>query len=477
MRLGKDSPVPQRLGVLMVLAMVLGCDVTVTPPAEMATIGVSPRNVLMRSFARNPDAVSETVDVFNNGEFGSLQGIQATITSGNASGWLTVGGFADGKIPLEASAAALVEGTYTATVELTLSSATNSPRTFTVEFVVGEGPVLTFTSDTVQFHNTPNDAGDRFTKTMAIANRGGGRLSRLSIGTITYHPDDPLKDWLAVTVTENADSVILEFVATYVNRTDCRPFPRPLSRLADRLCSAEVPVLSTVAANSPQVVTVLLTFDNEPTVFLSPKGVNFVAAEGGASPSSQDVELSATGVLDDPPLTSYQLGAPLDALGNTVDWLSTSVVDSTVTLTADPTGLLQGSYEAGVEVTHPQVLSRGSLVDVQPDTIRVTLTVEPPPRVPPFIIVSSDNVSVSTTTTATITITNGGDDVLTGLTVSSDVAWLLAFLDSNSATSTIPATLSVSAHPTNTPPAGSTGQLTIEADGAAPVTVQVTFTG
>jgi hypothetical protein len=56
----------------MALAMLLACDVSVTPPAEMATIGVSPRNVLMRSFARNPDAISETVDVFNNSEFGSL---------------------------------------------------------------------------------------------------------------------------------------------------------------------------------------------------------------------------------------------------------------------------------------------------------------------------------------------------------------------------------------------------------------------
>jgi hypothetical protein len=137
--------------------------------------------------------------------------------------------------------------------------------------------VLAFTSDTVQFHNTPNDAGDQFTKTMAVANEGGGRLSRLAIGTITYHPDDPLKDWLSVSVVESADSVILEFLATYVNRTDCRPFPRPLSRLADRLCSAEFPVISAVAANSPQVVTVLLTFDNEPTIFLSPKGMNFVA--------------------------------------------------------------------------------------------------------------------------------------------------------------------------------------------------------
>jgi hypothetical protein len=358
-----------------------------------------------------------------------------------------------------------------------LSSATNSPRAFTVDFFVGDGPVLAFTSDTVQFHNTPNDAGDQFTKTMAVANEGGGRLSRLAIGTITYHPDDPLKDWLSVSVVESADSVILEFLATYVNRTDCRPFPRPLSRLADRLCSAEFPVISAVAANSPQVVTVLLTFDNEPTIFLSPKGVNFVADEGGENPPSQDVELSATGVLDDPPLTNYQVGSPLDPGGNPVNWLSASVVGSTVTLAADPTGLLRGLYDAGVEVTHPQVLSRGSFVDVQPDTIRVTLTVEPPPRVQPFIVLSTDNVTITPTTAAFIEITNGGDGLLTGLTVSSEATWLLAFLDSNSATSTAAATLSVSVHPTNRPATGTTAQLTIEADGAAPVTVQVTFQG
>jgi hypothetical protein len=146
-------------------------------------------------------------------------------------------------------------------------------------------------------------------------------------------------------------------------------------------------------------------------------------------------------------------------------------------LAADPTSLPQGILEAGVEVTHPQVLSQGTLRDVQPDTILVTLTVGPPLPVPPSIMLSSSNVTVSTNSAATIAITNGGDGMLTGLTASADVNWLLAFLDSNSATSTTAATLSVSVHPTNRPAAGATGQLTIEADGAAPVTVQVTFQG
>jgi hypothetical protein len=461
----------------VVVVVLLGCNVGVTPPAEEATISVSPRDVVLVTFARNPEAVQGAVEIFNNSEFGSLQGIQASVTSGNETGWLTVGDFADGKMSLEASAANLDEGAYDATVELTLSNAGNSPRSFTVHFVVGDGPVLVFTSDTVQFHQRPNRPGTQFTKTMALANEGGGRLSGVEIGTITYHPDDPVKDWLEITVVESADSVILNFLATYVVRDDCRFFSGPLARKGRRLCSAEVPIISPVAANSPRVVTALLTFDNEPTIFLSPKGVNFVTFEGGDPAPSQEVALSATGVLDDPPLTSYQLGAPLDDGGNPVNWLSASVVDNTVTLVADPMDMLRGLYNAGIEVTHPQVLSRGSLVDVQPDTIRVTLTVDPPPPVPPSIALSANNVTVSTTSAATIAITNGGDGMLTGLTVSSDVDWLLAFLDSNSATSTTPATLSVSAHPTRHPQAGATGQLTIEADGAAPVTVQVTFQG
>jgi hypothetical protein len=155
----------------VVVVVLLGCNVGVTPPAEEATISVSPRDVVLVTFARNPEAVQGAVEIFNNSEFGSLQGIQANVTSGNETGWLTVGDFADGKMSLEASAANLDEGAYDATVELTLSNAGNSPRSFTVHFVVGDGPVLVFTSDTVQFHQRPDRAGTQFTKTMALANR------------------------------------------------------------------------------------------------------------------------------------------------------------------------------------------------------------------------------------------------------------------------------------------------------------------
>ncbi len=153
-------------------------------------------------------------------------------------------------------------------------------------------------------------------------------------------------------------------------------------------------------------------------------------------------------------------------------WLGASVVDSTVTVAVDQSGLPLGTFEAGIEVTHPPIASGGDPArPVQPDTILVTLLVEPPPPVPPSIELSATNVTISPTRSASVTITNGGDGALDGIRVTSGPDWALAFLSSSSA----PSTLTVSAHPTIRPTAGTTGQISIAGDGVAPVTLSVTF--
>jgi hypothetical protein len=194
-----------------------------------------------------------------------------------------------------------------------------------------------------------------------------------------------------------------------------------------------------------------------------------LAVEGAAAPASQPVALSSTGIVDLPPLTEYQVGTPLDASGRPVGWVSASLVDTTITVSADPTGLAAGVYLAGIEVTHPPVLSNNRERSVLPDTIKVTLTVDPPPPADPEIVVSTESISVSASRSASVTITNGGDGVLDGLRVTGP-DWLLAFLDSNAA----PATLTVALHPSVAPPAGTTsGQITISANQAEDVVVRV----
>jgi hypothetical protein len=456
------------MGLLAVCVGLAACDASVTPPDDRPTIGVSPRNVTLRSAARMPDIVSARVEVFNNSSFGSLDGLQVNVAEGNQEGWLAVSGPNNGVIDLEATASGLDEGSYSASVQLELDNATNSPRSITVTLIAGAGPVFLLSSDTVWFHNLPTDSGRVFVKSLALENSGGGQLSDVAIGTITYDPRDQYQDWLSVNL--RPDTLVLDFTVVYGPRLSCRTDTSVHARLAGHLCSAEFPLTSPVAANSPLTVTVLMEFDNEPTIFLSPKALAFTSVEGSPVQMSQVVNLSYTGIVDLPPLTEYQVGTALDASGGAAGWVTASVIDSTVTVSADPTGLGAGVYAADIEVTHPPVLSR-DIVDrpVLPDTIKVTLTVEPPPPADPVIELSTNSVTVSATRSATVTISNGGDGVLDGLTVSGP-DWLLAFLDSNAA----PATLTVSLHPSIAPPSGTTsGAITISANQAPNVVLTV----
>jgi hypothetical protein len=449
------------------LAWLVACDASVVPPDERAVIGVSPRAITLTAVARTPLVATATVGLFNNSDFGSLGGLQATIAEGDAAAWLTVASISDSTMSLEATAENLSRGIYDAQVMLTLDNASNSPRSVDVTFIVTPGPEILLPSDTVQFHHLPNDPGRVFVKTMTFENGGGGALTGLTVGQITYDPRDTHQDWLSVNLQANPPE--LEFTAVYGLRNECRPDTTPLARRGGVLCSAEFPLTSPVAVNSPKTVTVLLTFDNEPTIFLSPKGLAFTAVEGGASPPSQTAALSGTGIIDNPPLDSYQLGQPLDPIGGVAQWVSTSLQDSTVTVSANPAGLSAGVYLADVEVTHPPVASLGVAHAVLPDTVKLSLTISPPPPIPPAIELSATTITVSSSQVQTVGITNGGDGVLTGLSVSGP-DWLLAFLDSNAA----PASLTVSLHPTIAAPAGvTTGQITITATEAGAVVLNV----
>jgi hypothetical protein len=457
-----------RLPILLsALSCLIACDASVVPPDDRATIGVSPRAITLTTVARTPQVVTATVDLFNNSDFGSLAGLQATIGDAAAAAWLTVTEVSDSSLSLEATAQGLNEGVYDAEVMLALEYATNSPRSIAVTLIATAGPEILLPSDTVQFHHLPGDSGRVFVKTMAFDNGGGGQLTGLTLGPIAYDPRDPYQGWLSVGLT--ADPPTLEFTVVYGFRTDCRPDTSPMSRLAGFLCSAEFQISSPVAGNSPKTVSVFMTFDNEPTIFLSPKGLAFAATEGGPSPASQTAVLSGTGIIDVPPLDSYQLGQPLDLTGAVAQWVSTSLQDSTIRVDVNSAGLSSGIYLADVEVTHPPVLTRGLVRPVLPDTLKLSLTVDPPPPLPPSIELTATSITVSSTRVETVGITNGGDGVLTGLSVSGP-DWLLAFLDSNAA----PASLTVSLHPAISPPSGVTaGELTISAREASSVVLTV----
>jgi hypothetical protein len=221
-----------------------------TVPA--AVIGLAPTAVSFAGTQGGTSPAAQTIAVTNGGG-GALSGLAiGTIGySAGATGWLAAGisgTTAPATVTLTATLGSLVAGTYTATVPVTSSAngVTNSPQTVTVTFTVTAAPpgiVLTPTSRT--FTATAGGSSPA-AQTVAVANGGGGTLSGLAIGTITYGAG--ATGWLAAGIGGTTAPATVTLTAT-------------LGSLVAGTYTATVPVTSSASGvtNSPQTVTVTFT--------------------------------------------------------------------------------------------------------------------------------------------------------------------------------------------------------------------------
>lgn len=164
-----------------------------------------------------------------------------------------------------------------------------------------------------------------------------------------------------------------------------------------------IQVQSATAVNSPQWERISLTVTSPPpTIALNKTSISFVGVTGGSNPASQTFVITNSG------------GSSLNwSLGHTSTWLGlnpTSGVDSaTVTVSANITGLLAGTYSDTIIISDP-------LATNSPQKVAVTLTLG---SNLPFIAVDSavNHVIVKIGTgmpaPRTIYIRNGGVGTLT----------------------------------------------------------------
>ncbi len=217
---------------------------------------------------------SQTVTITNSGG-GTLSGLgTGTITYGaGATGWLQAPGLSgttanpSATLTLQPVTGSLVPGTYTATVPVTASGASNSPQNITVTFTVTAPPPMIALNPTSRSFTATQGAANPASQTVAVTNSGGGTLSGLSIGTVTYGAG--ASGWLQ---TPTLSGTTAPATVTL----------QPLTgSLTPGTYSATVPVLSSVATNSPQNITVNFT-------------VNAVAANPCAFASATPIAVGQT---------------------------------------------------------------------------------------------------------------------------------------------------------------------------------------
>ncbi|HXF48511.1 MAG TPA: fibronectin type III domain-containing protein [Verrucomicrobiae bacterium] len=253
------------------------------------TIAFNPTSVTFTDTIGTSSPAAKTVDVTNGGG-GSLTGLAVgSITYGaGASGWLSAGlsgTSAPTTLTLTASLSGLSAGGYTATVPVTSGVASNSPQTVSVTFqVVDQSPTIAFNPTSVTFTDTIGTANPA-AKIVNVTNGGGGSLTGLTVGTISYGAG--ASEWLTAVLSGTTAPTTLTLMSN-------------LSGLSAGSYTATVPVTSGVASNSPQMISVSFKVETAPTIqgrvvglkpsgFVDPTGLRFFV-RAGATVDSVDVQ-------------------------------------------------------------------------------------------------------------------------------------------------------------------------------------------
>ncbi len=287
---------------------------------------------------------------------------------------------------------------------------------------------LAFDPPSVIFTDTVGTANPA-SKTVSVTNSGGGSLSGLAVGTISYGAG--ASGWLTASLGGTIAPTTLTLSAN-------------LSGLAPGTYTATVPITSGVASNSPQSASVtFVVVAAPPAIALNPTSVTFTDTLGTANPASQTASVtnSGGGSLSGLAVGTISYGA--GASGWLTASLGGTIAPTTLTLSANLSGLSAGSYAATVPVT-------SSVASNSPQSVSVTFVVVGSPAIAlnPTSVTFTDTVGTANPAARTVEVTNGGGGALTGLAVgtlsygSGASGWLTATLSSMTA----PATLTLSAN-------------------------------
>lgn len=377
-----------------------------TAVAPVPTLALSAASLSYSATQGGADPVAQTVTINNVG-----QGVLTGIVLGNvaygtgATGWLQPmlpsATTAPATFTVRPMTGSLPAGTYNATIDVLSPAAANSPLTLTVTFtVVAPPPVIALTPAGRAFSASLGGANPA-SQSIAVGNGGGGSLSGLSVGAITYGAGSA--GWLQASLNSASAPAVLTL--------------QPLTGgLPAGNYSATVAVQSSGAGVVAQLATVSLTVAPAPppSIALTPAARGFNATQGGANPASQSVAVgnNGGGTLSGLSVGTVSYGAGASGWLPTPT-LNTSTAPATLTLQPQTGSLAAGTYTASVPV---QSAAAGN----SPQLLAVTFTVAVPPGA---IGLSPSALSYSATQgganplAQAVAISNSGSGTLGGLSV------------------------------------------------------------
>jgi hypothetical protein len=318
-------------------------EATYQPATSSPTISRTPSS-LSASCTQGTNAASQTFQVSNSGD-----GTLSYTISDNAN-WLScspTSGTSTGEqdtITVTYSTSALAAGSYSGTITIAASGASNTPQTIPVSLTVNAAPsAISRTPSSLSASCTQgtNAAGQTF----QISNSGGGTLSY----TIS---DDAA--WLSCSPS----------TGTSTGEQDTITVSYSTSGLSAGTYSGTISIAAAGATNTPQTIPVSLTVNTPPAAISRTPTTLSPACTQGANAAGQSFQVwnSGGGTL------SY-------TISDNVGWLACNVTSATstgehdtVTVTYSTSSLVAGTYSATITVS-------ASGVSNSPQTIPVSLKV------------------------------------------------------------------------------------------------------
>jgi uncharacterized protein (TIGR03437 family) len=404
-----------------------------------------PANLLFVAQTGQPAPAGQSL--YFNGSDNSLYPLNISATT--STPWITIAATTNSSVYVTVSQASLSTGTYTGSVVVTQSGATNSPVTVPVVIVVNGGGsnngggALIFTPSSLTF-TTPTGATPA-AQTLAVTSSSGSASFSTSINYSTG------ANWLTVTPSSASTAANLS-VSVNTTNLAAGTYNATINFSAGGTSTQSVPVTLTITASATGNVTV------------APTTLSF-SAQTGATPASQTIAVSsASGSAG----VSFTI-APTTTSGGS--WLSVSPTGTQVangqniTVIVNSANLAAGTYSGNLAIQP----NGGNVVNVP-----VTLTVSAPATVSatPTALTFNYQTGGSNPAAQTITVSGGSSSLPFSATATSTGNWLLV----SPATGTTPGTVSVTVNPSSLNTGSFTGTVTIAGTGSATGTTTVNVT-
>ena len=349
-------------------------DVTAPPPV----FNTLPASLAFSYPQGDPTPPVQTIGVFSTPAGGTFS---ASVPAG--VNWLTVtgSGVTPGYANVAVNASGLSTGTFSSQVAIIPSNGTpiNIPVTLTV---TGATPGLSVSSVTESLSTA--QGGSPLSGHITVLNTGGGTLQ------FTAQTSGGEGTWLTLNAPAAGSATFLT--------PGTLGFKADPSGLSPGLYTGSIIVSDTGSSNQAIVPVILTVTGAVPSIQLSETGVYITAVAGGPQPPSQTLTVTNSGA------GSLNWTAQSTTL-NSSNWLqATHASGTTLTITADPTGLSPGQYWGSINVVSANASNSPQTVSVLLNVLAATAS--------PGETLSSDGVILagvagsSTPAQQTITLVN-----------------------------------------------------------------------